>query len=89
MPVHRRRFRQSVHDVQSDAIALVDLNRRPRHAAVESPRVDRAARQELGPYVADFDVEDLESALEPPGQIRKVGRDDWHDAGRRSRSYTR
>ena len=44
MPVHRERLGQLVVDVQADAIAFVDLDRRARNAAVEAPAVDDATR---------------------------------------------
>src|SRR3546814_16858623 len=47
VPVHRRRFRQAVGDVDAHAIAFDRLDRRARRAAVVTPAFRDAARCEF------------------------------------------
>ena len=43
MPVHRGRFRQLIVEDHANMVPLIDLNRRPRRAAVEAPEIDASS----------------------------------------------
>src|SRR5688572_7239274 len=74
--MHAEAFRQTVLDDESDSVTLDDLDRRPRDAAVESPRVDDAAWNELCANVFHGDVEDLDTVLHVPRHLWHVRCDD-------------
>jgi hypothetical protein len=73
MPVHAEAFGKLVLDDEPDAVPFIDLNRRPRHAAVEAPRVDDASRDELSTHMFDGDVEHLHAIVETPRHVRDIG----------------
>ena len=89
VPVHRKALGQSIFDDESDPIAFVDLNRRARNAAVESPCIDRPAGHEFRADVLGCNLEHFHAVFEAPWHVGHVRGDDrnnpWAEFVRRDR----
>ena len=73
VPVHRCRFGKVVIHHDSNAIALVHLNRRTRSAAVVTPEVNRPARKYLLFNRLSNEMEFLYVSVHAPRKLRNVG----------------
>ena len=75
MPVHGSWFRQTVLDVDSNAITFYRFDGRPRRGAVVAPAVDLQAIGEFAHHRLSDQVEGLEAILPSPGERGAVGGD--------------
>ncbi len=78
VPVNRSQFRQPVLEDHAHMVALIDLNRRSRSAAIEAPGVNRLERADLLFHHLGGQVKDLRVPVHRVGHISDVGSHDRH-----------
>ena len=74
MPMNGRRFGKAILKDHANPIVLANLYRRPRAAAVISPRVNRLERRDFSFHHLRRQPEDFHRAVHLVGQVGYVGR---------------